>query len=116
MTCQRPNCKLNVLMDGYCVRHLKQKCAICMEDVPSTNSANNKRLSCGHAFHYKCIIKWFVTSEECPTCRCKQSKDPIITFKDSVENELRRKYRDAIRTLEIENRRLNETIRQSSTR
>ena len=116
MTCQRPNCKLNVLMDDYCVRHLKQKCAICMEDVPSTNSANNKRLSCGHAFHYKCIIKWFVTSEDCPTCRCKQSKDPIIIFKDSVENELRRKYRDAIRTLEIENRRLNETIRQSSIR
>ncbi len=87
-----------------------------MEDVPSTNSANTKRLTCGHSFHYKCIIQWFVTSEDCPTCRCKQSKDPIITFKDSVENELRRKYRDAIRTLEIENRRLKETIRQTLTR
>jgi hypothetical protein len=82
-----------------------------MEDVPSTNSANNKRLSCGHAFHYKCIIKWFVTSEDCPTCRCKQSKDTIILFKESVEDELRRKYRDAIRTLEIENKRLNEKVR-----
>lgn len=115
-TCQRQGCKLNVLMDGYCVRHLKQKCSICMDEVPSTNSANNKRLSCGHAFHFKCIMKWFVTSNECPTCRCKQHSDPLIIFKEGVENELRLKYRDAIRSLEAENRRLNETIRRASAR
>lgn len=116
MACQRPNCKSNVLMDGFCVRHLKQKCSICMEEVPSTNSANNKRLTCGHAFHYKCIIQWFVTSDDCPTCRCKQSKDQIIIFKENVEDELRIKYMDAIRSLEVENVRLTENVRALARR
>ena len=106
-TCQKNNCKLNVLMNGFCVRHLKQKCSICLEEVPSTNSASHKRLSCGHAFHFKCIIRWFVTSDECPCCRTKQVSEPLIIFKEQVENEMRKKYRDAIRSLESENRRLS---------
>ena len=115
MKCQHPNCKLNILMDNFCVRHLKQKCAICMEDVSSINSINNKRLSCGHSFHYKCIIKWFVTSDDCPTCRCKQPNDLLITFKECVEDELRKKYKDAIKTLEVENKRLNRLLGQRLT-
>ena len=87
-----------------------------MEDVPSTNSAKNKRLSCGHAFHFNCIMRWFVTSDECPTCRRSQTGDPLVVFKSKVEDELRKKYRDAIRSLESENRRLNHTLsRQSRT-
>lgn len=85
-----------------------------MEDVPSTNSANNKRLTCGHAYHFKCIMRWFITSDECPTCRRKQKDDHLIIFKEGVEEELRLKYRDAIRTLEAENRRLNETLRRQA--
>ena len=106
-------CSNNILMDGFCTRHLKQKCSICMEDVRSTNSANTKRLTCGHAFHYKCIIRWFSTSDDCPTCRKKQIADPLIQFKQQVEEEMRLKYRDAIRSLEVENQRLNETLRRN---
>ena len=105
-TCQKKGCKLNVLMDGFCVRHLKQKCSICLEDVPSTNSASHKRLSCGHAFHFRCILNWFVCSNECPSCRTKQISDPLIKFKEKVESEMRRKYKEAIQSLESENRRL----------
>lgn len=113
-TCQWKNCRNVVLMDNFCVRHLKQRCAVCMEDVPSTNSAKHKRLSCGHAFHFNCIMRWFVTSDECPTCRCKQPNDPLVIFKCSVEDELRKKYRDAIRSLESENNRLNQTLTRRS--
>ena len=77
-----------------------------MDEVPSTNSASHKRLSCGHAYHQKCILKWFVTSNDCPCCRTKQTYDPIIKFKESVENELRKKYKEVIQSLESENRRL----------
>ena len=98
-TCQKEGCKNLILMDGYCIRHLKQTCSICMEPVPSTNSCKHKRLSCGHAFHFNCVIKWFVVSDECPTCRKPQSADPLIVFKNTIENNMRKKYKDAIRSL-----------------
>ena len=109
-------CTNNILLDGFCSRHLKQKCSICMEDVRSTNSAHTKRLACGHSFHFNCIIKWFVTSDECPTCRTKQPNDPIIQFKDQIENELRQKYMDAIRSLETDNMRLNNMLQRNIRR
>lgn len=93
-------------MDGYCVRHLKQKCAICMEKVPSTNSANSKRLNCGHAYHLKCIIQWYETSESCPICRQIQHDDILLKFKNKVQNALRKKYMTAIRSLEDEIREM----------
>jgi hypothetical protein len=95
-------CKKNVLMDGMCCRHLKQKCAICFELVKSTNSLHTKRLSCGHSYHFQCIITWFETSDECPVCRQKQMNDPILIFKEKIENKLRKKYMSAIRSLEHE--------------
>lgn len=110
MTCERQGCKLNVLMDGFCIKHLKQTCSICMESVSSLNTSTNKRLQCGHAFHTRCILRWFAASDDCPTCRHTQKNDPFILFKKGVEDQIRHKYRDAIRSLEIENRRLNETI------
>lgn len=77
-------CKNNILLDGLCSRHLKQTCAICFEQVPSTNSAQNKRLSCGHSFHMNCILKWFLRSDACPTCRKSQPNDQIIIFKNNL--------------------------------
>ncbi len=85
-----------VLMDGLCVRHLKQKCSVCLEPVGSTNTVNSKRLSCGHAFHVPCIMEWFVESDECPVCRSDQASDPVIAYKRKVEDILRQKYKDAI--------------------
>lgn len=99
-------CKNNILMDGYCSRHLKQTCAICFEEVKSTNSPNSKRLNCGHSFHMNCVLKWFVTSGDCPVCRKSQAKDPLLEFKDNVEANLRETYKDAIQSLQNEVRNL----------
>jgi len=106
--CQWKNCKSNVLMDDYCPRHLKQTCSICWEKVPSTNSAKHKRLRCGHAYHLDCIINWFLHSDDCPVCRKPQKNDSIIQFKHLIETNLRRKYKEAIISLERENRMLRQ--------
>lgn len=97
MKCTWKNCNNIVLMDSFCSRHLKQQCSICFEPVPSTNSARTKRLSCGHAFHLRCIIKWFEMSDDCPVCRKAQTYDDLIKFKHNVENAIRKKYQDALR-------------------
>jgi len=47
-------------------------------------------------------------------CRCKQTEDPIILFKEKVEDGMRVKYKDAIDSLEDEVKRLTETLRMQS--
>ena len=46
------------------------ECPICYEviEVPTTGRAE---LSCGHAFHIRCIADWFATANlnTCPMCR-----------------------------------------------
>jgi hypothetical protein len=106
MNCKK--CSNSVLMDGLCSRHLKQKCSICWEMVPSTNSARAKRLRCGHAFHLDCILDWFVECDppRCPICRKEVVNDSLIKFKNSIEQRIRIKYRDAIRSLQKELREI----------
>jgi hypothetical protein len=89
-------------MDGRCCVHHSQTCAVCLELVGSLNSKATKRLSCAHAFHTSCILTWFETSDECPVCRTEQDTDPLIVFKKRVEDTIRVKYRDAIRSLQNE--------------
>ena len=93
-------CKGKIIRDGKCCRHLVQECSICFENVKSTNTVGTKRLTCGHSYHRDCILEWFITSDECPVCREKQPDDPFIIFKLKVEDELRKKYKDAIESLE----------------
>ncbi len=109
-----PQCGKHVLMDGLCVRHLKQKCLVCLESVSSTNTINSKRLLCGHAFHPNCIMTWFVSSDECPVCRTKQTGDSLLEFKEKVEDVLREKYKDAIDSLEAEVQALKDTLHLQS--
>jgi hypothetical protein len=47
-------------------------------------------------------MKWFEESIECPQCRMEQDDDPIIVFRKHIEDNMREKYRDAIRSLENE--------------
>jgi len=47
-------------------------------------------------------MKWFEESIECPQCRMEQDDDPIVVFRKHVEDNIRDKYRDAIRSLENE--------------
>ncbi len=94
--CSIENCKHKVFIDNLCKFHTKQQCSICQEDVKSTNTQRSKVLSCNHSFHPECITTWFITSDECPTCRKPQKDDPWIQFKNKVEDNLRDKYKDAI--------------------
>ena len=107
-------CGKPVLMDGLCVRHVKQSCGICLESVSSTNTINSKRLTCGHAFHVPCIMEWFVEADECPTCRTKQIGDPLIRYRDKTQNIVRARFRDAIKSLQEENEQLKDTLRLQS--
>jgi len=47
-------------------------------------------------------MKWFEESIECPQCRMEQDDDPIVVFRKHIEDNMREKYRDAIRSLENE--------------
>lgn len=51
-------------------------------------------------------MKWFETSIECPQCRMEQDDDPLVVFRTNVEENIREKYRDAVRSLEVEVARL----------
>jgi len=42
-------------------------CAICMEDIETTNEVITLR--CKHCYHGDCIKKWLVQKMSCPTCR-----------------------------------------------
>ena len=110
ITSSGKKCSNNILMDNFCSRHLKQKCSICLEQVRSLNSAQTKKLKCGHAFHMECILNWFKNSDACPTCRSSQHNDPLIKFKTSVEDEIREKYLEVNKSLEQEIRKLLDTI------
>jgi Ring finger domain len=100
LTLNGRKCRKIALRDGLCCVHLTQKCTICMEDVKSNNTNSSKRLTCGHAFHTECIMQWFRMSNVCPVCRVEQNGDPLIIFKNAIEEEMRRRYNDAIQSLE----------------
>jgi hypothetical protein len=78
-------------------------CAICLDPV----KLSDRKLACKHRFHTKCIIRWFETSVECPVCRMEQDSDPLVIFRKNVEENIREKYKDAIRSLELELRHRN---------
>lgn len=99
VTLSGTKCKKKAVQDGKCLAHLSQTCAVCLEEVRRTDG---KKLKCRHVFHGRCIMKWFETSIECPQCRMEQDDDPIIVFKQAIEENMREKYRAAIRSLELE--------------
>ena len=96
-------CKKLAVQDGKCNAHLSITCVICLEETKRTD----KKLKCQHVFHNKCIMKWFEESIECPQCRMEQDDDPIVVFRRNIEENLRLKYRDAIRSLQADVRRLS---------
>lgn len=95
-------CRAPARAMGNCYRHSKVECPVCFETVSSQNTSVSKRLSCGHSFHIDCILRWFKESDSCPVCRTNQEDDIFIEYKKDIEENLRLKYQDAIRSLEVE--------------
>lgn len=98
LTLNGSKCKHPAIEDGKCRAHLSQTCAVCLEST----KRNDKKLKCKHVFHNRCITTWFETSIECPTCRMEQDDDPLVVFRKHIEENMREKYREAIRSLEAE--------------
>jgi len=40
-------------------------CAICLQSMQENACA----LSCAHAYHKDCVVRWFITTPTCPICR-----------------------------------------------
>jgi len=47
-------------------------------------------------------MQWFETSIECPQCRMEQDDDPLVVFRKHVEENIRERYREAVRSLQDE--------------
>lgn len=105
-------CKAKAVEDGRCRAHLSKTCAVCLDEVKRTD----KKLRCGHMFHPKCIMQWFETSIECPQCRMEQDDDPLVVFRKHVEENIRERYRDAVRSLQDEVRMLEAQLARAVRR
>lgn len=50
-----------------------ENCTICMFSLSSDKQRRIARLSCGHAFHRRCVKKWLCGhSAKCPLCKADQ--------------------------------------------
>ncbi|KAL9172616.1 hypothetical protein ABFS82_03G059000 [Erythranthe guttata] len=54
---------------------LMEMCSICLRN-PTVGSRVSV-LPCGHAFHYHCIVRWFIKSNSCPFCRFPAHDFPV---------------------------------------
>uniref|UniRef100_A0AAF5PNF7 RING-type domain-containing protein n=1 Tax=Wuchereria bancrofti TaxID=6293 RepID=A0AAF5PNF7_WUCBA len=50
-------------------------CVICTQNLCISNFSS---LPCGHTFHYNCIRRWLVQSQQCPTCRAESTPMNIV--------------------------------------
>jgi hypothetical protein len=92
---------------------MNNECSICQEKVGKRNSYKTRKLQCGHFFHSNCLLTWLSTdgaTNTCPICREKLDDIDVVVFKDRVEENLRRKYLDAMKTYDMEIDMLRQTI------
>jgi hypothetical protein len=61
--------KINVKIPGTKTHRFYDECTICTDKFKSDDMV--KDLSCKHIFHTSCVDRWLLTSEVCPTCKCK---------------------------------------------
>lgn len=99
-------CSFRQKRDGYCLKHVKEKCPICFELIQNDGM---HVLSCGHKFHRSCMLSWYAESNVCPICRNEQ-KDEILDFKEKVKENMRNLYRDALESNDREIQRLRRIL------
>ncbi|XP_046387768.1 E3 ubiquitin-protein ligase TRAIP-like [Ischnura elegans] len=59
-------------------------CVICSDLI--TGSDDTFATSCGHLFHYNCVIQWLERSKTCPQCRAKVYEKDIHRVYFNVAN------------------------------
>lgn len=61
------------------------ECSICLDRI---TKKDEKVLSCSHAFHWKCIKKWYYNHKTCPICRKVGDRyDKMRCYTYSVERK-----------------------------
>ncbi|PIK47037.1 putative E3 ubiquitin-protein ligase RNF38 isoform X2 [Apostichopus japonicus] len=58
---------------GHQLKEEDKSCTICMGDYETNEEL--RRLPCFHAYHTKCIDKWFEQNSACPICRVRVQLD-----------------------------------------
>ena len=93
-------CKRKSSANSECCKQYQRntQCPVCFEVILK----DFKSLTCKHIFHKKCILPWFVEQDTCPVCRVSQSTDEFIKFRNLVGDNIRERYKDAIKSLEDE--------------
>ena len=66
--------------DETTVSNIKKEnpmCSICLTDI----TLNEKKLSCKHKYHERCINKWLEKKSTCPICRKEVgSEEPVLDY------------------------------------
>jgi len=69
--------------------HVKETCAICMEDIDAKTGKNIAKTNCGHTFCLTCLVRALKDNNTCPMCRANIEEEKPknvnpITFEDCV--------------------------------
>ncbi|XWS72086.1 hypothetical protein CRYUN_Cryun02cG0010400 [Craigia yunnanensis] len=60
-----------LVSDMPMVNYATGSCSVCMESFCQSEDVASRKVSCGHAYHHKCITDWLLNgnSNSCPLCR-----------------------------------------------
>jgi len=61
-------------------------CPICMDAIVA-HVTGETRTSCGHSFHFQCLVGWMSvgTRKTCPVCRAEPSEKERIVLEGSMD-------------------------------
>jgi len=61
-------------------------CPICMDAIVARVTGET-RTSCGHSFHFQCLVSWMSvgTRKTCPVCRAEPSEKERIVLEGPVD-------------------------------
>jgi len=61
-------------------------CPICMDTIVARVTGET-RTSCGHSFHFQCLVSWMSvgTDKTCPVCRAEPSEKERIVLEGLVD-------------------------------
>ena len=61
-------------------------CPICMDAIVARVTGET-RTSCGHSFHFQCLVSWMSvgTRKTCPICRAEPSEKERIVLEGPVD-------------------------------